>query len=62
MDVIDLSISHVYREGNSLADFLAKCGSDGLDDFFQSKFDLPKEAVGIWNMDKSGLGSFKQPK
>ncbi|PKU62326.1 Putative ribonuclease H protein [Dendrobium catenatum] len=52
---LDYKISHIWREGNSAADFLAKTGSN-LDHFtlFQNN-NIPFLLKGIINLDKTGL-------
>lgn len=61
-EVIHVYVSHVFREGNKLADTLAKIGSMGINAFYASEMDLPKYAFGIWKMDKLGFSNFRQPR
>ncbi|KAG2666238.1 hypothetical protein I3760_15G047900 [Carya illinoinensis] len=53
---LDYRLTHVFREGNAVADFLAKQGAGGLTrDWFDEKEDLPSQLRGLLRMDRIGL-------
>ncbi|KAL0920848.1 hypothetical protein M5K25_007863 [Dendrobium thyrsiflorum] len=56
---LDYSISHIWREGNACADFLAKLGAslNHLTSFNQSN--IPFLLKGLINLDRSGLPYFR---
>ncbi|XP_041001562.1 14.7 kDa ribonuclease H-like protein [Juglans microcarpa x Juglans regia] len=50
----DFSISHVFREGNQVADALAKCGALGENNIFIDCLHLPWVIRGLYRLDKMG--------
>ncbi|PKU64272.1 Putative ribonuclease H protein [Dendrobium catenatum] len=52
---LDYKISHIWREGNAAADFLAKNGAVLLQDTYYDPNNIPFPLRGIINLDKSGL-------
>ncbi|KAK4722553.1 hypothetical protein R3W88_012786 [Solanum pinnatisectum] len=53
MEGAEVSISHCYREANQVADFLAKlASSSGNGTFYFSYQQLPKEAKGLFQLDR----------
>ncbi|KAG6658896.1 hypothetical protein CIPAW_04G193300 [Carya illinoinensis] len=48
---IEFQVSHIYREGNVAADFLARLGAKGLNKQWLSR-DIPSNLRGILRMDK----------
>lgn len=60
MQLLDCRIMHVYREGNSVADALAKVACDPtVRRVFHNTKDLPYKARGAVLVDKLGLPSFR---
>ena len=49
-----MHLSHVFREGNQVADFLTKLGANGLSQHFYSSTDLPRLARGLVRLDQLG--------
>lgn len=54
-DVMNIHISHVFREGNVVADALAKLGAGGNSEFYYCSVDLPTDVSKAWNNDLMGL-------
>lgn len=53
---MEYRVSHVYREGNVVADFLAKRGVERLNiDWYADCNTLPSQLHGLFRMDKIGL-------
>ena len=53
MEGAEVSISHCYRETNQVVDFLAKlASSSGNGIFYFSYQQLPKEAKGLFQLDR----------
>lgn len=48
----DFSIKHFYREGNQVADSLARRGAMGYNNFFTDCFQLPQLTRGFYKLDK----------
>ncbi|XP_035549712.1 uncharacterized protein LOC118349411 [Juglans regia] len=62
IDIIDsmtYSINHVFREGNKVADWLAKQGASGKDFAFSQLTETPRALRGLIRMDYSGLPSLR---
>ena len=59
---IDYSISHVYRENNRAADFLANWGFKVRKFVVLQHMNIPRKLVGIVRIDRSGLKSVRVPK
>ena len=55
LQLFEMQISHVFREGNQVADFLAKLGATGLSQYFYSSTDLPRLARGLVCLDQLGV-------
>ncbi|XP_042974906.1 receptor-like protein 34 [Carya illinoinensis] len=55
---IEFQVSHIYREGNVAADFLARLGAKGLNKQWLSR-DIPSNLRGILRMDKLGFPSLR---
>lgn len=60
--VIDVSISHIFREGNTVADSLAKHGSKGVYMQYFHIPDLPKDVLIAWCSDLIQLPAWRFPK
>ncbi|XP_028551570.1 uncharacterized protein LOC114579866 [Dendrobium catenatum] len=55
LSLISFKILHILREGNAVADFLAKWDCN-LDNFVEyDKHNIPKEAKGLARLDRMGL-------
>ena len=52
---MDYRVGHVYREGNCVADFLAKQGARGLNKDWPADGDLPSHLRGLLRMDRLGF-------
>ncbi|XP_058111206.1 uncharacterized protein LOC131254225 [Magnolia sinica] len=53
---LNLSFSHIFREGNSVADALTRLASEGNpNNFFVSKYALPVKVQGALLLDQAGL-------
>ncbi|KAF5470444.1 hypothetical protein F2P56_010958 [Juglans regia] len=62
IDIIDsmtYSINHVFREGNKVADWLAKKGASGNDLAVSQLTETPRALRGLIRMDYSGLPSLR---
>ena len=55
LQFFQVHLSHVFREGNQVADFLAKLGANGLSQQFYSSTDLPRLARGLIRLDQLGI-------
>ncbi|XP_058079868.1 uncharacterized protein LOC131228056 [Magnolia sinica] len=53
----NICFRHIFREGNSMADALARMASKGCgNSFYCSWLDLPRKVKGLLVLDKVGLG------
>lgn len=52
---LHVSLNHIYREANAAADFLARMASSKLQSFVFSPSTLPKQLIGIVNLDRQGF-------
>ncbi|XP_035551127.1 uncharacterized protein LOC118349697 [Juglans regia] len=52
---MDYRIHHIFREGNVVADLLAKKGAGGLNRDWGDESDMPTPLKGILRTDRSGL-------
>lgn len=56
---ISISVSHIYREGNQVADFFAKSGADGNNEYYESAKDFPPKALNLWSLDCMGMPNWR---
>lgn len=49
---LNFVISHIYREGNVVVDFLAKLGAKNSSYLNFTKANIPKDLLGILRLDK----------
>ncbi|XP_042952286.1 uncharacterized protein LOC122289378 [Carya illinoinensis] len=55
LDRLEYSMSHVFREGNAVADYFAKEGSRGSSmEWFEDR-SLPNQLRGLLRMDRAGI-------
>ena len=54
LEGFDFSIHHLYREGNKVADALARYGASGRNNVFSSSSQLPGVIKGLLQLDKLG--------
>ncbi|CAI9758516.1 unnamed protein product [Fraxinus pennsylvanica] len=55
MNLFEIQVSHQFREGNQVADLLAKMGAHGVTQRFTSGTDLPMYARGLARLDRIGV-------
>ena len=55
MGGMEFRMQHVFREGNVVADFLAKKGAGGLNMDWSVNDSLPDQLRGLLRMDRIGL-------
>ncbi|KAF5465389.1 hypothetical protein F2P56_015402 [Juglans regia] len=53
------TVNHIYREGNGLADSLAKLGAAGSLSCWRNSVELPTQVKGIYRVDKAGLPALR---
>lgn len=54
LEGVDISIKHLYREGNKVADALARQGAMGRNNLFTNSCQLPRVIKGLYRLDKMG--------
>ncbi|XP_035545131.1 receptor-like protein 7 [Juglans regia] len=52
LNSLEYTVTHIFREGNVVADFLAKCGAEGLNSDWSDIHMLPSLLRGLLRMDK----------
>lgn len=58
LEGVNFKVIHQYREGNSVADFLAREGEMGKKVIYEESHSLPSYLKGILRLDRWGLSSF----
>ncbi|KAJ8533772.1 hypothetical protein K7X08_007096 [Anisodus acutangulus] len=54
------TVQHCYKDTNTIADIMSKQGSiKAINCAFQNPQNLPKEAIGPYRLDKSGMANFR---
>ncbi|TXG59223.1 hypothetical protein EZV62_013796 [Acer yangbiense] len=56
---VNFMVFHQYREGNSVADFLAKEGARGKNIFYEDQLSLSRFLQGVLRIDRLGLPYFR---